>query len=355
MTNSDFTIYGKAEYYRDLIARIDKAGPGEHVAVATMNFEPLDAGVPALIDALCTAAGRGADVRFSIDAYNFLSSKNKLAGPTVFTGKLPKHALPFYRQKLAALERLRACGGKYTITNMPTRAFTSPFASRSHIKYAVVNDYVYVGGCNISKTDVIDVMVGWRDATTAAWLLEFARDVDTAGSVRAALRGQDVTRAVDQQTELLIDAGVRDQSVIYQRALELIDQAEQSVYITCQFFPNSETTRHLVRAHQRGAEITIVFNHPIKHGAHYPLQQAVVWRERTRTPKVFFAHQLSLRQHYLHAKLIATEKGAIIGSHNYVRAGINWGTAEIALLRRDPGFALAAIEAIKTQIKQKHS
>ena len=44
-----------------------------------------------------------------------------------------------------------------------------------------------------------------------------------------------------------------------------------------QFFPNSQTARHLARAHQRGVRVTVIYNHPSQHRTHYPLQQAVVW------------------------------------------------------------------------------
>jgi hypothetical protein len=52
----------------------------------------------------------------------------------------------------------------------------------------------------------------------------------------------------------------------------------------------------------------------------------------------------------LHAKLIATEKGAIIGSHNYVRTGVQLGTAEIALMRYDTVFARNAIAALRREL-----
>lgn len=349
MISNDFVFYDKDNYYRDLVIRINQTKRGDSVALATMNFDPDFPGVQAIVDASCAAANRGVNVQLLIDAYNFLATKNKLPGPMWYAKDLPRRMPAYYVKKLDALERLKACGGHYTVTNMPARPLLLPFAGRSHIKFAAVHDYVYVGGCNLNKLN-IDSMVGWRDKDTAKWLQTFADDVHKTKNVHAALKGADVDRQLDEKTELLIDAGARKRSIIYDEALELIDQAEDSVFITCQFFPNSATNRHLVEAHRRGARVTVIFNHPWQHGAHYPLQQAVVWRERARTPAVFFANQLPRSQKFLHAKVIATEKGAIIGSHNYVPAGVNWGTAEIALLRRDPAFALQAVRSIKDQL-----
>ena len=353
MTTSDFTFYGKADYFADLARRIGRAKSGSTVTLATMSFIPTDDGIPAVVDALCEAAGRGVRVELAVDAYNFLLSKHKIVGPLWFSGELPRSVPAFYREKLAALERLKASGGHYTVTNVPARPFMLPFGGRSHIKYSVVDDYVYVGGCNLNTSRDIDLMAGWQDEAAAAWLRAFATDVRKGRNVRKTLQGRDVTERLGSNTELLIDAGVPKQSVIYKKALELIDEAQESVFITCQFFPNSTTTRHLVAAHRRGVDITVLFNHPSQHRLHYPLQQAVVWREQMRSPKVFFAHQLPRGERYLHAKLIATERGAIIGSHNYVTAGVNFGTAEIALLRHDPEFALAALRSLHQELSSR--
>jgi len=349
VTNSDFQFYSKAEYYRDVTGRVTQTKKGDAIALATMNFDPKYEEVGVLMTALCDAAGRGVRVTLMIDAYNFLMNEHKIVGPLWFTKDIPRYVPASYRKKLSSLKQLETSGGRYIITNIPTRPFGVPFGGRSHIKFAVVNDYVYIGGCNLNIVSV-DTMVGWQDQTTADWLRDFTDKVDDMKNVRLVLNDTDVARSLDAQTELLIDAGVPHQSVIYDKALELIDQAEKSIYITCQFFPNSTTTRHLAKAHQRGLDVTVIFNHPWQHRTHYPLQQAVVWRERARTPAVFFSNQLSRSHLYLHAKLIATEKGAIVGSHNYVPTGVNLGTAEIALLRHDPEFAVQAIRAIKDQI-----
>lgn len=349
MINNDFRFYGKEAYYRDVTRRIDQTKEGDSVAVATMNFEPRYEEVGVLVSTLCDAASRGVHVTLMIDAYNFLMNEHKIVGPLWFTKDVPQHIPPYYRRKLALLKRLKTCGGQYVITNVPGRPFSMPFGGRSHIKFAVINDYLYVGGCNLSSVN-IDLMVGWRDAATAKWLLDFAHKVYVTKNIRAVLKDTDVIRKLDDQTHLLIDAGVPKQSVIYEKALELIDQAEKSIYITCQFFPNSITTRHLAQAHQRGVDVTIIFNHPWQHHTHYPLQRAVIWRERMRMPTVFFSNQLPRSHKYIHAKLLVTEKGAIIGSHNYVPTGVNLGTAEIALLRHDITFAQNAVAALKHEL-----
>jgi hypothetical protein len=356
VTNNDFQIFNKPQYYAELIYRLEKTGQGDLIALASMNFESGDEGMPAIINALCSASQRGASVHLSVDAYNFLvNGKTKIVGPLWFKARIPNKLPQYYQRKMDALHKIQAAGGKTTITNLPAKAHSWPFGGRSHIKYAVINDYVYIGGCNLTASDDFDLMVGLRHATAASWLINFADKVDTAGSVRQALENKDLSFDLDTHTDLLIDAGVPNQSLIYEKALEVIDQADKFVFITCQLFPNSRTVRHLIAAHKRGAKVTIIYNHPIKHKLHFPVHQFITWREHARAPVSFFTNQLKLSQPYIHAKLIATENNTIIGSHNYVRAGVSYGTAEIALLRRDPAFALQAIQAIESQIHETGS
>jgi hypothetical protein len=54
---------------------------------------------------------------------------------------------------------------------------------------------------------------------------------------------------------------------------------------------------------------------------------------------------------HIHAKLLATEQVALVGSHNYVQLGVNFGTAELAMLVRDADFAANITKAVVDQLK----
>ena len=150
-----------------------------------------------------------------------------------------------------------------------------------------------------------------------------------------------------------MDAGVKKKSLIYQKAMEVIDEAQESIYMFCQFFPYGETAKHLAAAHRRGCDITLVFNHPAKHGRlHSPGHHFVIIKEKATAPRTFFEGRLPKNLPFLHAKLIASEKAAIMGSHNFVNAGVNLGTAELALLNRTPSFAKKAVSCINKQIER---
>ena len=334
-----FTLYSKSEYYNDIVARITRTKKGDRIAMATMAFEPDEPGVSDILSALGKAAERGVSTSLAVDAYIFLSHDKRGPGPLFFANKLPRRMPKIFRRKLEIIKTLRTQGVACAITNQPGRPFTSPVAGRSHIKYTIINHRLYVGGCNLNDVTDIDMMVGWDDRKTSDWLYDFAsKMIHTQGTT--FMQGKDLEFSVDSLSELLVDSGIRKQSIILTKALELIDQAQKEIFLTCQFFPNSVTAKHLVAAHHRGVVVSVVYNPANKHPIPYSvLHHLVDARERLRTPAPLFANRLSKQHPYLHAKVLATEKGAIIGSHNFVAAGVNFGTAEIALLRYDPDFS----------------
>lgn len=347
-----FKFYSKPEYFQDLIARISETKAGDRVVVASMKFNVDTPEVRQLAEVLIAAAGRGVDVLLSVDAYSFLLFDDARPGPLFYHKQLPEKMPLVFRRRLAALESIKKAGGHYVVTNRPSHRFKNPFSGRNHVKLAIINDRVYVGGCNLSGVNQVDMMVAWDDKSTAQWLRSFMESVAKTENVAAAAKNQDLSRKIDESTSLIIDAGRSGQSLIYEKAQSIMDEAKRTLFIACLYFPNSSTAKLLRRARSRGARVMIIFNHPSKHGiAHGLVQYLVLCFEKLRNPPASFSGQLSKQSPKLHAKLLASEQAAMIGSHNYVPAGVKWGTAEIALLRRDPKFAQAAIQALQKQIK----
>ncbi len=340
-----FTFYPRDVYYQDLARKIAKTKKGERVFLATMAFQPDKPLIENVLHQLYAAAQRGVMVQIMIDAFSFIIKEGVVPGPLLFTSTLPHYMTSTFRSRLLALEKLQICGGQYTIVNRPSRPLMLPFAGRSHIKFAVINNSVYVGGCNLANADQLDIMVGWTDTRIANWLCSFQEDASHNGHIANTLDGNDITLPVDKTTSLLLDAGIPNQSLIFDTALMLIDTAQKYIYITCQYFPNDITIRRLVAASLRGVDVTITYNHPSKHS--FPLNilhHGVVWGEKRRRHPRFFAHQLSKKHSYIHAKLLVTDQGTIIGSHNYIRAGVAFGTAEIALFNTQKQFGESALE-----------
>jgi phosphatidylserine/phosphatidylglycerophosphate/cardiolipin synthase-like enzyme len=313
-----------------------------------MSIEPSEPLIGELMDALIAAAKRGVDTYLSVDAYNFLAGENlSLAGPLWARSALPKRLPEPYESRRHALELLDQAGGHYAITNMPGRPFTIIPAGRSHIKTAIVGSDVYVGGCNLHIPEELDVMVTWRDTKTADWLFDTMCRIVDQQSTKTALGGVDRGFEVDDTTTLLLDAGTPRQSLILDEAYKLIDTARESIFLTCQYFPGDSTAQHLRAAHSRGVRVTLIYSHPSAHGElKAPAHHAYGLKERLRLPQEFFAHRLPKDTPLLHAKVLVTDQGSMIGSHNYVVQGVNFGTAELALLSHDPQFGQALIDKI---------
>ncbi len=352
ISDTSFDFYSKSEYLIDISRRIASTKSGGRIALATMSFEPQYPEIRAVVDELGKAATRGVTVSLAIDAFVFLKGRDKLLGPLFYHAKLPKELSGEFHQKFQLLEELRAKGVSYAITNQPKHAFSNPVAGRSHIKFAIINDRVYVGGCNLNEPENVDIMVGWNAKMFADQLYEFSqRTITSQGTAFMNRRDRVLELEPAMEGVVFIDAGRPRQSIILDQALQLIDQAHKKLLISCQFFPNSTTAHHLLQAHRRGVDVTILFNHPSKFQKHgQPLQYLNVAFEHFRMPAKLFASQLPKTSPYLHAKVIATESAAMVGSHNHIAAGVNFGTAEIALLRRDPIFANAVTQKINAEI-----
>lgn len=347
-----FQTYTRREYFQALIEHARHSNRGDSITLMTMNFDP---GIPLLTDlmaALTAAARRGAEIRLIVDAMDFILDQKSKPAPLFYGRPLTINSPGSTGKSYAVLQELQAAGGHYWIINKPSRPLANPVAGRSHIKLALVNDRVFLGGCNLDDDSRVDIMVARKDAKTAAWLRELTDGIVAAGNVRQALQNRDLTHVIAPGMTLYVDCGVKRQSIIYTKALDVIDRAKQQVYITCQYFPGGPTAQHLLAARKRGAAVDIVFSGPKSHSqplGHYLYN----FRERLRMPASFFRGQLADSTPKMHAKIIATEQGAIIGSHNYVDIGIKLGTAEIALQYDNPSFAQQVRAAITRQLQER--
>jgi len=344
MRDTAYKTNKRVEYFHELISFAHRASKGDRIAVATLAFDPSTPLIDEIVRELTAAAGRGADVILWVDAFSFMSSG-------IASINISANAPEPFASRLRALEAVRKQGGAYVITNKPTRQLTFSKASRSHIKFAVLNDRVYIGGNNLEKPEQIDLMVSWQDEQTADYLFTFARDVVRTGSPRSVLQDHDAQRQLSGKSTLLIDAGVPKQSIILDQALQLIDDAKEWIFMTCQYFPGGRTGQHLATAMRRGVHVALHYSPPSTHGKEAPGHYSYEILQRLQLPSELFTYRLPSSHPKLHAKVLATEQGAMIGSHNYVVQGVRFGTAEIALRSDTPAFSDMLRSAIQRQIE----
>lgn len=328
---ANYTLLTRPEYFKTLAKQIKAAKRGERVLIATMHFDITEPLVADIAEALTAAARRGCHVTLLVDAINFLMDHRGIPGPLLVRHSIT-HLSGEYSQIHSMLERLHAAGGTYRITNMPKHRLRLPVTGRSHLKGAVIGDWVFIGGCNLNRPEQLDVMVSWQDKHTADTLEDWFNRIAESGQVREAFSDVDVEAKIDNSSRFLLDAGVPGQSLIYDEALRLIDDAKEWIYITCQYFPGGVTAQRLAAAQARGVRVEIDYSHPRSHGTAAAMQRLHQISQRARRlPRNFFTRQLGKTVPKLHAKVLASEREALIGSHNYISQGVRFGTAEIAL------------------------
>lgn len=349
-----FQLYTTREYFDELIVRLKAARPGERVLLMTMTFDPTEPTIAVLSRELIRAASRGVHVTLSVDAHSFLLSPLHRPGPMLSRKSLPKYMPKYYRNKLKILETINSYPGSHAaIINLPQHGWHLPISGRSHIKIAIIGDRAFVGGCNLQGDSSVDMMISWKSRKNADDLYTTMLRIIQSKHVGQALECTDRGIAVDGKAEFLIDSGARGQSLIFDEAMRLIDSSKEWLVITCQFFPNSITAQHLLQAMRRGVKVEVVFAHPKYHGIIGGFGQRVsILRERTRLPRTLFSHALSRKDPMLHAKLIASDAGCMIGSHNYVTAGVILGTAEIAIKSDDEALAREAVATLHRGLKR---
>ena len=347
-------IISRIEYFTQLTDFARTAKKGDIVYVATMGFKPLYEPVNGLIQQLIGAARRGAQVTVLIDAFAFSHPDGTEVGPLWYSRSLTATLSRAFKHKAQCVNDLRAAGATVIITNKPRFRFANPVAGRSHIKFAITNRDVYIGGCNLTDPHQVDAMVVRRnDPEVAKILIDFTAKVAAAprNTVRLALGGRDSVVTLCDGATLIIDAGVRRHSTIEQTALQAITEAKREVFITLQYPPYGALVATLDRARRRNVACTALFNMPQRFAPPANvLMAATCMVMRVRGRALLALNELRHSRRYMHAKILVADDALIIGSHNFVNAGVRFGTAEIAIMYNNVELASRARQLIARQL-----
>lgn len=349
---SHFTCLSSTDYYQQLLSNINTAQTNQPITIASLWIKPEEPIVAEIMDALCAAARRGVAVLLIVDAFTFLIKEGATLGPAFWQGPRPKRLKPPFRLRQQTLDDLKRAGGNYAVINWPKRALANPFRMRSHVKFSIVGDAVYVGGCNLAETDQSDVMVRFDNHPVATQLRELAVAFAATGTVHAALEGMDQEIIVDEHTKILIDAGLPRQSHIMDVVRGAARRAHRTAFVTLQYFPHASLADVLEGAHERGARTTVLYNHPSAHA--WPLNiiyRYLGWEARRGRSPIFIVDRLKRSQRYLHAKVFRADDETVVGSHNFMPNGVRVGTAEIALYSTNPALANTLQAVVKRQLR----
>lgn len=333
-------ILDQDQYFIALTQDVATAQSGDQISMTTMSLEPSETAVQEVMGGLNNAAERGVDVNFALDAYTFLTDSTSGTFGPLFSRKFGKNAV--YDARRATFDELASKSAVNAgIVNTPNRQYRNPFANRSHIKAATVGDITYIGGPNLHGTERSDMVLRIEDAQFAGTVHQMIADLAITGSTTHALGGVDYLVPIDHRTDLLVDTGTRNQSVIMDTALQAIDRAEEQVVVASQFLPSKRVMSRLRAAHKKGVEVHIVRNHPENEtGIKKAWQLGMLAFNRLQLPADFFQDVRPCDVNPSHIAAVATEKEVLKGGHNFNDLGVKWGTAEAVIHRRnDPDFA----------------
>lgn len=346
----ELSLFSGVEFFKHLSSDISRTSAGDRVAILTMSFEPDEPLVAEVINQLLLAADRGTNIAFGVDAYTFLiDDSSKSIGPLLLP--IPIRQAAFKRRRRAIDQLAGKDSIACSIVNKPGRMLTNPYAGRSHIKIAIVNNKVKIGGPNFHKSDRPDISVEFEDSETADKLYELTKQIIEEGNTAEVLGEHDQIWPIDSKTKIMIDSGVRNQSLILDTALQIIEDAQKKVVGSFQFFPNGVVADSLIRTHKRGVNVSFTHNHPIERGLLLgSVEYLTRVSQKRRMPKSFFSGQAP-RGTTVHGSAIASEHSAIVGGHNLVERGVKFGTPELVVCRREPSFAHRVGEFIFSQVE----
>ena len=322
------TLLTAEDYMSDLAVKIDNAK--QRVNMVATTFRADDTHTEAVIAAVERAAAeRGVPASVCADSFTYLEPKEFILRSPRRQPSRAVHAMKLERRLKKAGVAFRWLGQKANML----------MTGRTHSKWSIVDDIVYAcGGVNMDHESLanVDYMFRFDNKVLADKLSNeqylIARADKRGGSIRNSMFG------LDEHSTVLVDQGLPTNSLIYRRACDLAEQAENIVLVS-QYCPTGKLNRILKRKNAK-----LYFNN---------------WRTASPINKLLIklgtltSRQQTLYQHpqYLHAKFIIFtmpdgSKIALSGSHNFMRGSGIMGTREIALETSDPAI-IKQLEAFR--------
>ncbi len=312
------------QFLSDFIAASEKAK--HRVFLQSMLFEKGEV-LQSLEPVLIKKAQEGVDVRVTTD---WISQRYVHDNPNILptlsrrTRQINKQV---HTQTKLLIQKWSQAGIKFTVTNIPSVFSPLSIFGRNHIKmYIVDEDAAWVGGVNLT-----DLSFGWID-----FMVKF-KDRSVIDAVTQQFFKVNENKPTENYTvsfglhELLVDSGIRGNSIIYDAAIELIKQAIASITFVSQFVPDEKLLEELINAGNRDVKVTIITSSKNSRNINefpYNVPYLRFLRRIKNRQNISLFHQ----NKKVHAKLlIVDEEKALFGSHNLVYIGVLLATEEIAI------------------------
>lgn len=311
LPDTAFEVLEAEAYQRKLATLLPRAQ--KRIVIAAMGMLWGDKTGPLLTE-VGKALDRGVKVHILFDIFTRLGT-GVPGGRQVFRQQ--------WQKTVAAFDEFRQKGAR---VDMVGKLGLNPFKGRCHVKITVVDDDCFTfGGVNFVDSAFTnhDFMLHASDADLADCLTQL---VGRIGHAHIAMPNGEVPLGKD--AAILFDGGRPKHSVIYDRAVQLTQEAER-VWFVSQMAPSGPLANVL-----HATDSSIYFNRPENMTETLPSWAQAFDQQRYRT-----VNQYTL-QNYIHAKFMLFElfdgsKALITGSNNFSYRGIVFGTQEIALYSTD--------------------
>jgi hypothetical protein len=347
LPESGFNLQTPQEFRDNFVDAVSKAK--EQVGLETMQFEAGEETAP-IFAAIQAAERRGVnDVRFH---YDRVALKHVRAGDDeafVVAGRTVMHRgdKPALKQAHSSREQLLSELEASGISSPSLRKRgTHKRLSHNHAKLAIADDVAWFGTMNFRESDfrMSNFMLRVDDPYWVGVLKEIFNQTEATepGSDKVFQDNE------DSDTALLLDAGVKNESIIYDKAVEMansLQQGDEFIMIS-QWTPIKVAFGALAEILQeklkQGVAGTFLLSpeqdlHPSRRVAHY-LQRKM---ERIQQQNPSMTVENLPRQTHAKAFLVKRANGSqevLFGSHNFTSWTVRNGTRELAMWSRDPAI-----------------
>ncbi len=313
------SLLPSGQYLQDLIDRITEAS--YRAAIVTTIFHNDSARMEEFTQAVCSAAERGVEVTFCVDTYTYLEPN----GP--WRHLLKDQSAQAYRA-IRNERRLKNAGVKYRWLG---RNANFGVMGRTHTKWCIVDDTVYsFGGVNLYEMGMVNTDYMFKIINQGLSDALYERHLQLIKADKGNHAGKNRLIELSSKTHIIFDGGIPFHSEIYNRAVELANEAQEILFVS-QYCPTGKLARAL-----RSKNAKLYFNHWETASA----LNTLVIRAGMRSSQFETLYE---REPYLHAKFIIYTmpdgtKWALTGSHNFQTGGVVLGTRELCLETTSPGI-----------------
>lgn len=299
-------MYHAHEDYASRVANfIDTAQ--DRVLLQTMNFDSVG-DMAKIVSAAVKARRRDVDVRVVFDRYSY---------PSV-GGQYGLQGLNKFK------ETLRALRAENVGLHVVGKKEVNPFAGRNHVKAVVSDDVVLMGG-GINLTNVSfrtrDFMFRYDDP-------ELADELFAQLPGAAAERPEDRIVHVSDDYKVLLDGGIKGESLIYDETCAMAEAAQKVWYVS-KLAPDGRLL-DILKTKQ-----TEYWYNSFDSAANFDKLAIAIDTLKGKVANNYKGGDV------LHAKFCVFEneegdRSAVSGSHNFNSRGIKFGTQELAVVSFDP-------------------